>query len=259
MPRDLPTVVAIDTATEVCSVAVLQGNGLIELAEDVGQRHSERVLPMINAALVQAGLKLSQVDVVAFGAGPGSFTGLRIACGIAQGLAYGTGKRVVPVGNLRALAANAFGTTTHGDMLLAAVDARMNEVYCAVYRRDEHVSEARAPALEHPHALEEIADEVSVDIVAGNALTKFSMDWLKADRWIALPQVAASAGSIARLARMDAASGLTVAPEQAAPQYVRDQVALTIEQRRGASAARIGASEGQICLAESVRSASPKR
>ena len=137
MPSVSPTVLAIDTATEVCSVAVLHGDRLTELVEVVGQRHSERVLPMIDAALAKAGLSLGDIDVFAFGAGPGSFTGLRIACGIAQGLAYGKRKRVVPVGNLRALAARAFAMVTEGDLLLAAIDARMNEAYCAVYRRDE--------------------------------------------------------------------------------------------------------------------------
>ena len=135
MPSVSSTVLAIDTATDVCSVAVLHGDQLIEFVEVVGHRHSERALPMIDAALVKAGVSLGDIDVFAFGAGPGSFTGLRIACGIAQGLAYGKRKRVVPVGNLRALAARAFAMVTDGDLLLAAIDARMNEAYCAIYRR----------------------------------------------------------------------------------------------------------------------------
>ncbi len=87
--------------------------------------------------LDKAGLIAGRHRFFAFGAGPGSFTGLRIACGIAQGLAYGKRKRVVPVGNLRALAARAFAMVNGGDLLLAAIDARMNEAYCAIYRRDE--------------------------------------------------------------------------------------------------------------------------
>jgi tRNA threonylcarbamoyladenosine biosynthesis protein TsaB len=235
MPSVSPTVLAIDTATDVCSVAVLHGDELAELVEVVGHRHSERALPMIDAALVKAGVSLGDIDVFAFGAGPGSFTGLRIACGIAQGLAYGKRKRVVPVGNLRALAARVFAMVTAGDLLLAAIDARMSEAYCAIYRRDEQVSEARAPALERPQSLPQLAATEKVDIVAGNALAAFSGTWPHDKPWVALPDVTPSSASIAHLARFDAARGLTLAPEQAAPVYVRDRVALTIEERRQAA------------------------
>ncbi len=170
MPGRASTVLAIDTATEACSVAVLHGDQLTELVETVGHKHSERALPMIDAALVKAGLVLADIDVFAFGAGPGSFTGLRIACGIAQGLAYGKRRQIVPVGNLRALAAGAFSKVADGNLLLAGIDARMNEAYCAIYRRDPHVSEIRAPALERPQSLVKLAAEAEIDIVAGNAL-----------------------------------------------------------------------------------------
>lgn len=235
MPSVSSTVLAIDTATDVCSVAVLHGDQLTEFVEVVGHRHSERALPMIDAALVKAGVSLGDIDVFAFGAGPGSFTGLRIACGIAQGLAYGKRKRVVPVGNLRALAARAFAMVTGGDLLLAAIDARMSEAYCAIYRRDERVSETRAPALERPQSLAQLAIVEKVDIVAGNALTAFSGTWPPHKSWVALPDLTPSAASIAHLARVDTAHGLTLAPEQAAPVYVRDHVALTIEERRRAA------------------------
>ena len=236
MPGRSSTVLAIDTATDVCSVAVLHGDQMTELVETVGHKHSERALPMIDAALIDARLVLGDIDVFAFGAGPGSFTGLRIACGIAQGLAYGKRKQVVPVGNLRALAARAFSSVADGDLLLAAIDARMNEAYCAVYRRGPQVSEVRAPAIERPQLLVQLAAEQAVDIVAGNALTAFADSWPRAKPWIALPAATSSAASIATLARFDASHGLAVAPEQAAPIYVRDHVALTIEERKTASA-----------------------
>ena len=242
-------ILAIDTATEVCSVAVLSGDRLTELIEVVGQRHSERVLPMVDAALDKAGVSLVDVDFFAFGAGPGSFTGLRIACGVAQGLAYGKRKRVVPVGNLRALAACAFAMTNRGDLLLAAIDARMNEAYCAIYRRDEPVSEVRAPALERPQALVELAIVEKVEIVAGNALAAFSGIWPHDKSWAAMADVTPSAASIARLARFDAALGLSVPPEQAAPLYVRDQVALTIEERRQAASASPGRPKERVRVA----------
>jgi tRNA threonylcarbamoyladenosine biosynthesis protein TsaB len=227
-----PTVLAIDTATEVCSVAVLVGDRLVERSEMVGQKHSERVLPMVETVLASAGLQLSDINLFAFGAGPGSFTGLRIACGIVQGLAYGTDRQVVAVGNLRALAARAFAIAPAARRALVAIDARMHEAYCAIYRNDAPVTEQRAPALERPDALARLAHSDGVDLVAGNALAVFAADWPVEAPWQALSDLRVGAAEIARLARIDAARGLAVAPAQAMPLYVRDHVALTIEERQ---------------------------
>jgi len=232
MRIDPPSVLAIDTATEMCSVALLHGDKLTELIEHVGSRHSERVLPMIDTVLSDAGLQLSDIDFFAFGAGPGSFTGLRIASGIVQGLAYGSRKQVVPIGNLRALAAGVFESVATGERVLAAIDARMNESYCAIYQRESAISEVRAPSLERPQSLARLAVEASVDIVAGNALTAFAEVWPPQKTWIALPSASPTAGTFARLARIDIERGLAVSPAEAVPVYVRDQVALTIEQRQ---------------------------
>jgi tRNA threonylcarbamoyladenosine biosynthesis protein TsaB len=229
--RMLPTVLALDTATEVCSVAVLADDRLVERLEVVGQRHSERILPMVDAVLAEAGRVLTDVDFFAFGSGPGSFTGLRIACGIAQGLAYGTDKPVVAVGNLRALAARALSEKA-AERVLVAIDARMHEAYCAIYRNDACVTELRAASLERPDSLAGIASSEQVGLVAGNALTEFASDWPESVSWQALPSVRASAADVARLARIDAERGLAVPPAQAMPVYVRDHVALTIEERR---------------------------
>ena len=237
MPSAPPTILAIDTATDVCSVAVLHGDRLTELDEVVGNKHSERVLPMIDDVLAEARLSLSDIEIFAFGAGPGGFTGLRIACGVAQGLAYGKRRRVAAIGNLRAVAANAFAKGP-GDLVLAAIDARMKEAYCAIYRRDGRdgqVTEVRAPVLELPQSLAQLAITEKVDLVAGNALTAFASVWPRESLWAAAPAATSSAASIARLARIDAASGLAVAPEQATPIYVRDHVALTIQERRQAA------------------------
>jgi tRNA threonylcarbamoyladenosine biosynthesis protein TsaB len=226
-----PIILAIDTATELCSAALLHGDRLIERTEDVGQKHSDRLLPLVDAVLAAAGLSLSQVDAFAFGAGPGSFTGLRIACGVVQGLAYGCSRPVVPVGNLRGLAAVAFAERPQADCALVAIDARMNEAYCGIYRNDAEISEVRGAALELPGALVEVAREAGVDLVAGNALTAFPGAWerLAVDR---LPHVRSSAGAIARLAQSDFERGRSVRAADAMPVYVRDRVALTIDERR---------------------------
>jgi len=226
-----PVILAIDTATELCSVAVLCGERAIARTENVGQKHSDRVLPLVDALLAEAGRRMGEVDAFAFGAGPGSFTGLRIACGVVQGLAYACGRPVVAVGNLRALAANAFADRPRAPSALAAIDARMHEAYCGVYRNDDAVTEVRAPALEAPAALPEIVRESGIALVAGDALTVFAEVWadLAVDR---CPAARAGAAEIARLARIDFLRGRAVRAAEAMPVYVRDRVALTIDERR---------------------------
>jgi len=226
-----PVILAIDTATERCSVAVLHAGRIVDADEAVGQRHSERVLPLVDAVLSKAGLGLADVDAFAFGAGPGSFTGLRIACGVVQGLAYARARPVLPVGNLRALAAAAFARRPGARVALAAIDARMHEAYCAAYRNDASVSELRAPAVESPAHLRSIVDEVAADLVAGDALTVFAdaCAGLAVER---LPDARGGAADIARLAALDFAAGRAVRAAEAMPAYVRDRVALTIDERR---------------------------
>ena len=235
-----PVILAIDTATELCSVAVLHGDRTIAQTENVGQKHSDRVLPLVDAMLGQAGLHLNEIDAFAFGAGPGSFTGLRIACGVIQGLAYASSRPVVAVGSLRALAARAFAEHSRAGIALAAIDARMQEAYCAVYRNDDEVSEVRAPALEAPGALPEIAREAGVALVAGDALSTFAEVWvgLAVER---APVCRGSAAEIARLARIDLLRGRAVRAADAMPAYVRDRVALTIDERRR----KVGAASAQ--------------
>jgi tRNA threonylcarbamoyladenosine biosynthesis protein TsaB len=225
-----PVVLAIDAATELCSVALLHSQ-LVERSEAVGQKHSDRALPLIDAVLREGGLQLTDVDAFAFGAGPGSFTGLRIACGVVQGLAYACERPVVGVGNLRALAAAAFARHPRAAIALVAIDARMREAYCGVYRNDDLVSELRAPTLESPAALDSIRREAGADIVAGDALSVFPEAWdgLTGDL---LPGLRGGAGDIARLGRLDFARGRAVAAAEAMPLYVRDHVALTIDERR---------------------------
>lgn len=229
-----PCILALDTATDVCSVALLSAGAIAARSERVGQQHSERALPMVDAVLRDAGVALPDVDFIAFGAGPGSFTGLRIACGLAQGLAWGVGKRVIPVGNLHALAARLFGEAPDASAVLCAIDARMHEAYCAVYRRATDPVEVLAPSLARSDQLAELARDV--DAVAGDALTVFPDAWGGAPSR-RFPSMRADASDIARVASTSA--GLTRAVEAAAavPLYVRDQVALTTAERRARAAA----------------------
>ena len=225
-----PVILSIDTATELCSVALLHAT-LVERSESVGQKHSDRVLPLIDTVLRESGLQVRDVDVFAFGAGPGSFTGLRIACGVVQGLAYACRRPVVGIGNLRALAVAAFARHPRAAIALVAIDARMHEAYCGVYRNDDQASELRAPALESPAALDSIRREAGADLVAGDALRVFPEAWGALDA-AQLPELRGGAADIARLARIDVARGQAVTAAEAMPLYVRDRVALTIDERR---------------------------
>jgi tRNA threonylcarbamoyladenosine biosynthesis protein TsaB len=145
-------ILALDTSTEVCAVALGDGVTWHEKSEVAGQRHSELLLPMIRAVLADAGMTLKQIDGIAFGAGPGSFTGLRIACGVAQGLALGAALPVVGISTLEAIAQT---RREHGggERIVAALDARMKEVYVAAYERDSgRWREVIAPVVVSPEA-----------------------------------------------------------------------------------------------------------
>ena len=128
-------ILALDASTDVCAAALGNGTSWVERMELAGQRHSELLLPMVLALLSEARLELPDLGGIAFGAGPGSFTGLRIACGVAQGLALGANLPLIGVATLEAMAETArrrSGCTR----VIAALDARMHEVYLAAYEHD---------------------------------------------------------------------------------------------------------------------------
>ena len=127
------TLLALDTATEACSVALLRGGEKAHLEQFAQREHTKHILPMVDEILAQAGIKLHQVDALVFGRGPGSFTGVRIGAGIAQGLAFGANLPVIPVSNLAAMAQAAY-VQYQSENVLTAIDARMNEVYFAQWK-----------------------------------------------------------------------------------------------------------------------------
>ncbi|MDV6340588.1 tRNA (adenosine(37)-N6)-threonylcarbamoyltransferase complex dimerization subunit type 1 TsaB [Nitrosomonas sp. Is24] len=127
-------ILALETSTEFCSVA-LSLDGTVSGQEILaGRTHSEMILPMVQKFLAEAELALQQLDGIAFGAGPGSFTGLRIACGVAQGLAYATGLPVAAISTLEAVAQQ-----TDAEKVIVALDARMGELYYAAYQKSAHI------------------------------------------------------------------------------------------------------------------------
>ncbi|MET0321678.1 MAG: tRNA (adenosine(37)-N6)-threonylcarbamoyltransferase complex dimerization subunit type 1 TsaB, partial [Duganella sp.] len=142
------TIIAIETSSEAASVALLRGDAVISRVSSGVRTHSQSVLPMVQELLAEAGITLKDCDAVAFGSGPGSFTGVRTACGVAQGLAFGANLPVVPVVTLDAMALAC--RQQHGaNEVLAVLDARMGEVYWAQYRFDP-----AAPAIAAPVAVQ---------------------------------------------------------------------------------------------------------
>jgi len=236
----LPLLLAFDTATEICSVALALGPRVVERAEQVGQKHSERVLPMARQLLADEGVALTDVDAIAFGAGPGSFTGLRIACGVAQGVAYGIDRPVLPVGNLAALAVHAGELAPQAHRVAVAIDARMNEVYWAVYELGGgDVVEVAAPSLSSAGELAGLLAALAPDTLAGEALTVFAQAFADVPALYRVPQARASAGRIVQLASAAFARGEALSAARAMPVYVRDRVALTIDERNAARAATL--------------------
>ena len=130
-------ILAVDTATEACSVALLCDGEIISRFAISPREHTQKVLPMVEGVLSEAGIKLNQLDALAFGRGPGSFTGVRIGVGIAQGLALGANLPMIGISSLMALAEGAYRLQGQENVLVA-IDARMSEIYCAQYQRTEN-------------------------------------------------------------------------------------------------------------------------
>ena len=222
-------VLALETSTEHCSVALLREDGTcFERTVSASAGHSERVLPLVQALLAEAKLALADLDAIAYGAGPGAFTGLRLACGLAQGLAFGAGLPVVGVGSLEALA-----WASGHSRVYACVDARMNEVYFAAYRIDGPVIET---ALEAgvAHAAAAGVPEGADWHGCGSGFSTYGPE-LQARLAGHLAGVNATAvptaSAVARLAAVRLAGGGGQDAFHAQPAYVRQKVALTTAER----------------------------
>ena len=129
-------ILAVDTATEACSAALLVGDTLYSRWEEAPRDHTRKILPMVQALLDEAGLSLDELDAIAFGRGPGSFTGVRIGISVAQGLAFGAGVPMIGVSTLAAMAQGAH-KLEGAEQVLAAIDARMDEVYWGCYAAEQ--------------------------------------------------------------------------------------------------------------------------
>ncbi|MGI4845463.1 MAG: tRNA (adenosine(37)-N6)-threonylcarbamoyltransferase complex dimerization subunit type 1 TsaB [Janthinobacterium lividum] len=238
----MSTILAIETSSELASCALLAGDRLIARATSGVRTHSQSVLPMVQELLREAGLALADCDAVAFGAGPGSFTGVRTACGVAQGLAFGANLPVLPLVTLEAMA-QACRARTGASEVLAVLDARMGEVYWAQYRYDAARGawiEVVAPALCAPQDLEPLPVEGLA--ACGNGFSAYPEAFAgKAFAAGALEDILPHARELALLGAPALAAGLGVPPAQAQPLYLRNKVAYTSAERQAINAAKAGA------------------
>jgi tRNA threonylcarbamoyladenosine biosynthesis protein TsaB len=238
-------ILAIDTATESCSVALRLGTQLLQRARRIERGHAEVILPMVDEVLIEAGLSLGALTAIAFGRGPGAFTGVRLAASVAQGLAFGAGLPVVPVSDLQALAQRALDEDPTIGRVLACADARMREVYWGCFERS-------AEALARPSDVERVARPEQVRPPAGwvhgptgscsapPAPQPDSTPWRLAGVGsgfavypglrtelpldMVLEGLLPRAAEIAQLAVPEVAAGRFLPPEQALPVYLRDDV-----------------------------------
>jgi tRNA threonylcarbamoyladenosine biosynthesis protein TsaB len=224
---------AIDTSTDTCSVAASRGDAFFSRSEPALQRQAEKVLGMVEGLLAEARLELGQIEGIAYGEGPGSFTGLRIAAGVTQGLAFARRVGVVGIGSLLSLVEQA-AEESAGEKFIACIDAHMGEVYHAAYRRaGSGWTEVSPPGLYKPDA---------VPVVSGSDWTGCG-DGFAAHRErlasrlggcvsLIRPDAAPSARAVLKLAIPRFAAGEAKDAATAVPVYLRDKVARKTGERK---------------------------
>jgi tRNA threonylcarbamoyladenosine biosynthesis protein TsaB len=239
-------ILALDAATENCSVALLLDGHMITREKRLERGHAEHLLPMADEVLAQAGLPLAALSAIAFGRGPGAFTGVRLAASVTQGLAFGAGLAVVPISDLRALAQRVFGTDPAVARVLACTDARMREVYWGCFQREaglavcvgeERVSKPDSVRLPPGWSVNDqvrgrppVAELQPTPLRLVGAGSGFAAyEQLRSSMGVELDDIRQGllprAAEIALLAAPEVAARRVFPPEQALPVYLRDEVA----------------------------------
>ncbi len=220
----MASILALDTSTEACSVALQIGGDLYERRQIAPRKHAELILPMVEDVLKASSSKLTDLDAFAFGRGPGAFTGVRIAVGVIQGLALGAGLPVIPVSSLATLAQGVSDKQVH---IFAAIDARMGEIYWALYEKNQS-------GIVQLQAREKVTSPNRVDVVVDKEVYGVGTGWgtyqriLKTrfkDRLIGLdPEHYPLAKNMLPLATAAFENGDLLPAEKALPVYLRDKV-----------------------------------
>ncbi|QET01971.1 tRNA (adenosine(37)-N6)-threonylcarbamoyltransferase complex dimerization subunit type 1 TsaB [Cupriavidus pauculus] len=246
-------ILAVETSTEWCSVALGRaandGDAPCVFRHDhTGPRSSSRVLPAVAEVLAEAGVRLADCAAIAFGAGPGSFTGLRTACGVAQGLAFGAELPVIPVNTLMACAeaartlASAASPLPAGMPVLVTLDARMDEVYSGTFAWDDAAGEWRVTGPIGVGPAEAVVRPEGTYWIAGNAMAVFGERLaVAAGAARQVPDAMPDARALVSIAQRALARGETIDAADAMPIYLRDKVAQTIVEREAVAAAKAAA------------------
>ncbi len=215
---------AIDTATEACSAALLHNDRIIRRYQVAPRQHTALILEMVDSLLAEAGLTLRDMDALAFGRGPGAFTGVRIAAGVIQGLAYGADLPVIPVSTLAALAQGVAAEHTH---IISAIDARMGEIYWCVY-------EADAAGLVHAVSEEKVSRPEELQLTTGHRYFGVGSGWATyhsilqhqpGNQLVGMNgELFPDAANIIALARREMQQGNLLSAAEALPVYIRNKV-----------------------------------
>jgi tRNA threonylcarbamoyladenosine biosynthesis protein TsaB len=242
-PTELqPPVLALDTSTDRIAAALSAGGRFHTASAPGGPLASAALMPLIQGLLERGGTRLQDLSCVAFGRGPGAFTGLRTACAVAQGLGFGLGRPVVPLDSLLIVAEDArhqHGEALDGLDVAVVMDARMDEVYAGRYRwAANRWQPLQAPGLYALDVLRDAWAGLPPHLLAGSALQAFAGRLPLPSRWPRLPQEADRAGALLRLALRAAGAGEGVDAAEALPLYLRDKVAFTTAEREALRLAR---------------------
>jgi tRNA threonylcarbamoyladenosine biosynthesis protein TsaB len=233
----MSALLAFDTASERMTIALLLGDRRRTHSAAGGAKASAGLLPAIFSMLDDAGIGLDALDAIAFGRGPGAFTGLRTACSVAQGLAFGANKPVLPIDTLLAVAEDARGEAS-SFRVWAAIDARMDQLYAAEYAfADGRWTTSTPPLLGDAETLSARWRDAPPEVVAGDALTVFGAR-LQCGDARRLPEARVGGDALLTLAAQAWRDGLGVDAAEALPLYVRDKVAETTRERAAAREAR---------------------
>ena len=231
----MSTILGVDTATEACSVALWRDGDQTQRFENVGRHHSEQLLPMVRSVLDEAGCRLTEIDAFACGVGPGSFVGVRVGVGVVKGMALALDRPCIPISSLELLAR---GAGVHpGDAIAVAIDARMSELYFAAYRctSTDSLECLEEPRVCPPH---EVPASIASITAVGTGWQAYpqAMDGRFLHRpelghHLDLPNIASGLAAAAH--GFDRGRGLISAAELE-PVYLRNQIALTLEEQRKA-------------------------
>jgi tRNA threonylcarbamoyladenosine biosynthesis protein TsaB len=220
------TILAIDTTTDVCSAALAKGNQIYARKILAPREHAQRILGLVEALLIETDLSIKQLDAIAYGCGPGSFTGLRIAAGVVQGLAYAAGVPVIPISSLRSIALltqQQFQT----DLVMAALDARQHEVYWGMYKADaEQLMALQGQELVLPPSEVPLPDNVTEWVGAGPGWQAYQgiLNERLEYEVSTFEDIVPEAEAVVQLALRDYAAGKMLPVEKALPTYIRDDV-----------------------------------